>query len=215
LTYANVLASDRKLPAERAAAMGATSFDGLFELGNHRQDVFDSAQLTLQQQFRGQYEWMASYTRSRAFSNSVADLSADDPVLITNNVGRMPWDSPNRLMGWAYLPLPLKNWALPFMVEYHDGFPFSIQDAAGRLNSAINSFRLPAFFELNLHLERRFVYHGHRWAGRVGFNNITNHQNPNVVNNNTESRNFMHFYGGQSRALVFRIRWLGRVERRP
>jgi len=29
------------------------------------------------------------------------------------------------------------------------------------------------------------------------------------VNNNTESRNFMSYYGGQGRTLVFRIRWLG------
>jgi hypothetical protein len=71
------------------------------------------------------------------------------------------------------------------MVEYHDGFPFSIQDDAGRLKGAINSFRLPAFFELNTHIEHRFVLRGHRWAGRVGFNNVTNHKNPTVVNNNT------------------------------
>ncbi len=71
-------------------------------------------------------------------------------------------------------------------------------------------FRLPAFLELNTHIEHRFVFRGHRWAGRVGFNNITNHKNPTVVNNNTESRNFMSYYGGQGRTLVFRIRWLGR-----
>ena len=50
------------------------------------------------------------------------------------------------------------------------------------------------------------------WAGRVGFNNVTNHMNPAVVNSNSDSRNFMHFYGGQSRVLNFRIRWLGKAE---
>src|SRR5207247_3835360 len=76
LTYANVLGPSHKLPLARAAAFGATGFDGLFELGNQRRDVFDSGEITIRQQFRGQYEWLASYTRSRAFSNSVSDLSA-------------------------------------------------------------------------------------------------------------------------------------------
>jgi hypothetical protein len=212
LNYAGLPGFNRKLLTERAAAFGATGFDGVYVLGNGRRDVFDSVQLTLRQEFRGQYEWMASYTRSRAFSNSVADLSVDNPTQISNNVGRMPWDSPNRIIGWGVLPLPRKDWALPFMVEYHDGFPFSVHDDAGRLQGVINSFRLPAFFELNTHLEHRFVFHKQRWAGRAGFNNVTNHKNPNVVNANSESTNFMHFYGGQGRALNFRIRWLGKVE---
>ena len=85
--------------------MGATGFDGWFELGNQRRDVFDSVALTLRQQFRGQYEWMASYTRSRAFSNSVVDVSAYNPTVITENVGRMPWDSPNRFLAWGSFPV--------------------------------------------------------------------------------------------------------------
>ena len=44
-----------------------------------------------------------------------------------------------------------------------------------------NRFRYPFFFELNLHLERRFQFHRNRWAFRFGFNNITDHKNPNVV----------------------------------
>jgi len=33
------------------------------------------------------------------------------------------------------------------------------------------------------------------------------------VNANSDSRYFMHFYGGQGRTLNFRIRWLGKAER--
>ncbi len=44
-------------------------------------------------------------------------------------------------------------------------------------------------------------------------NNLTNHRNPNVVNGNVESRNYMQFYGGQRRSLNFRIRWLGKLNR--
>ena len=81
----------------------------------------------------------------------------------------------------------------------------------GRVVGPVNSYRYPQFFELNLHLERRFVLRNNRWALRAGYNNITNHHNYNVVNNNLSSPRFMGFFGGQTRALNVRIRWLGKV----
>ena len=75
----------------------------------------------------------------------------------------------------------------------------------------VNSWRYPDFFELNLHVEKRFHFRGQRWALRAGFNNITDHQNPNAVNNYIDSPQFLTWYGGQSRAVNFRIRWLGRI----
>jgi hypothetical protein len=75
----------------------------------------------------------------------------------------------------------------------------------------VNSVRFPMFFELNLHVERRMVFRGQKWALRGGFNNLTNHQNPNVVNNVIGGPTFMTYGGGQSRALNFRIRWLGKM----
>jgi hypothetical protein len=131
-------------------------------------------------------------------------------MIISRNVGRMPWDAPNRWISWGYLPLFRRNWALAYLLEARNGYPFSIQDDEGRLVGQINERRFPFFFELNLHVERRFFLKGHRWALRAGFNNITNHRNYDTVNNNTGSPNFLRFYGGQSRSLNFRIRWLGR-----
>jgi hypothetical protein len=72
----------------------------------------------------------------------------------------------------------------------------------------VNGFRFPTFFELNLHLERTFRLRGRNLAVRAGFLNLTGHQNPNTVNNNMASPHFLHFYGGQRRALNFRVRWL-------
>jgi hypothetical protein len=45
--------------------------------------------------------------------------------------------------------------------------------------------------------------------------NITDHRNPNVVNNNIASPHFLTFYGGQNRTLEFRLRWLGSTEKSP
>ena len=178
-----------------------------------RRDVFDSVEITVRQPFRQEYEWMASYARSRALSNAVVDLSIDEPWRIFNNFGRMPWDSPNRILSWGFLPLLRKNWALAYMVECRNGFPFSIHDDEGRQIGMVNGFRYPLFFELNLGIERRFFFRGNRWAGRISSSNVTDHRNPNVVNNNIGSPHFLSFYGGQRRTLEFRLRWLGKAEK--
>jgi hypothetical protein len=177
--------------------------------------VYDSVQVAVRQTFRKQYEWMASYMRSRALSNAVVDISADDPLLVTNNVGRMPWDTPNRLVSWGYLPTPWENWAVAYLTEARNGFPFSVYDSSGHVTGTPNEMRFPRFFELNLHLERRFTFHANRWAFRFGFNNITNHENPNVVNADMSAPDYLHMYGGRGRSLNFRIRWLGKAERKP
>ena len=188
-------------------------FDILYELANRRSDSYDSLELTFRQNFHKEYGWMASYTRSRALSNVVMDISSDEPAIVGANAGLLPWDTPNRFVGWGYLPTFRKNWAVAFLLEYRNGFPFSLQNDAGQIVGDVNSSRYPTFFDLNLHLERKFRFHGQLWALRGGFNNITNHRNPNVVNNNLDSPQFLSFYGGQSRALNFRIRWLGKLAR--
>jgi hypothetical protein len=211
LTYVNSAMSALTLPPyDTPSAFQAQTIDAIYQLNNSRRDVYDSFTATFRQTFHKQYEWLASYTRSRALSNAVLDVSVDDPMLFSTNVGRMPWDAPNRFVSWGYLPTPFENWAIAYLMEARNGFPFSIQDSLGVLKGDPNDFRYPVFFELNLHLERRFVFHRNRWAFRFGFNNITNHKNPNVVNNDTSSPTFLAMYGGQRRALNFRLRWLGK-----
>jgi hypothetical protein len=115
------------------------------------------------------------------------------------------------MLGWSYLPLPFKNWAIAAFVDARNGFPFSIRQDGGTVLGAVNSQRFPTFFELNLHLERRFAFRGHRWAWRMGANNITGRINPDAVNSFAGSSRFGQFYGGTGRSVNFRIRWLGRV----
>jgi outer membrane receptor for ferrienterochelin and colicin len=212
-TYVNQLAPGQPAPAGLAGGFGVSAFDAIYALGNQRRDAYDSLEVTARQTLRRQYGWLASYTRSRAASNAVLDIEIADPIRVLNNFGPMPWDSPHRFVGWAYLPLFWKNWAIASMVETRTGFPFATQ-SAGFLVESLNGRRFPLFFEWNQHLERRFVLRGHRWEFRAGLNNVTNHYNPNVVNANPESANFLRYYGGQRRAVNFRIRWLGRAEAR-
>jgi hypothetical protein len=186
------------------------NIDVIYDLFNSRRDVYDSIELAARQSIRGEYEWMASYTRSRALSNAVLNIGVDTTTQIDQNVGPMPWDAPNRFLGWGYFPTPWPNWALAGMLEARDGFPFSVQHDDGAVVGAMNSHRLPSIFSLDLHLERRLRVGKHRVALRGGFTNITNHRNPTTVNNTIGSPQFMQYFGSSGRHLIFRLRWIGR-----
>ncbi len=210
-TYINQIAPNQAPPPDMVRKYGASVFDAIYALTNDRRDQYDSLEVTFRQTLRTQYGWLASYTRSRAASNAVLDIEVSDPMTVLHNSGPMPWDSPHRLVGWAYLPLFWKDWAVASLLETRTGFPFSIQNGGFAIGD-VNTRRFPAFFEWNLHLERRFVFRSQRWEFRGGFNNLTNRNNPNVVNANADSRSFLQYYGGQRRTLNFRIRWLGKAK---
>jgi len=59
-------------------------------------------------------------------------------------------------------------------------------------------------------VERRIRAWRSEWALRVGFNNLTGHDNPTVVNNNLDSNDYGRFLGSQGRVFTGRIRFLGK-----
>ncbi|MBI4904883.1 MAG: TonB-dependent receptor [Acidobacteria bacterium] len=191
----------------------AVELDANYQLSNYRRDAFDSVAVSVRHSFGDRWEWAASYTRSRALSNAVVDVSVEDPIIVTQNIGPMPWDSPHRLQGWGYLPLLRRNWAVAFLLDTRSGYPFSVQGSDSRIVGDVNSRRFPLYFELNVHIERKFQFRGHQWAWRIGANNITGRINPDTVNNIVDSSQYLRFYGGTGRAFNARIRWLGKVAR--
>ena len=206
--FLNTLAPDAPpslLPLPNGAA------PGLYQLTNLRRDDYDSFQLSLRQTLSGQFEWMASYTRSRALSNGVLDPSLPQPLQILPSLVPMPWDAPNRLLAWAYLPLPWKKWAVSALADVRSGFPFSIRDQSGNVIGSIDSYRYPLTFDLNIAVERMVVLHGYRFALRGGMNNITDRLNPTAVNNVVGAPGFRQFYGAEGRHFVVRIRFFGRA----
>ena len=210
-SYVNALAGPQHLTGiVDFAGDPSPLFDGLYVLSNGRRDSFHSIETAVQQTLDSEHEWMASYTRSSARSNAVVDRNIDDPLLVGNNQGPLPWDAPNRLVSWGFLPTRWKNWSIAYLGEWRSGFPFSIQDPAGNVLGSVDDHRFPTFFELNLFAERRMTIRGYRIGIRGGFINITGHNNPNVVNNVAGSPDFYKMYGGQRRALNFRIRFFGK-----
>lgn len=189
------------------------SLPGAYKLANQRRDDFDSLQFKVRQTFSGQYEWMASYTFSRAKSDAILDPNTLVPLQVVSYLAPMPWDSPNRFLGWAYAPLPWKNWAVAALVDARSGFPFSIADQTGAISGAVDSRRYSFNFDLNLAIERTITLHGYRFALRGGVNNLTNQNNATAVNNVIGSPQYLHFFGYEGRHFVVRIRFFGRAKK--
>ncbi len=210
-SYLNQIEDGVAPPGQLAPQLPGAIWDAIYNLTNDRVDNYRSVSFTVRQNIQRQYEWMASYTFSQALSNTVVDINVDDPISVLDNAGRMPWDTPHRVVSWAYLPIPWKNWAVSSFVEYRTGYPYNVVRDDGTLVGGVSSHRFPYYLEMNLHLERRFQFRGHRWAFRFGANNITNRRNADVVINNPGSPRFGRFFGGVGRSTNFRIRWLGKI----
>ena len=185
---------------------------GNFQLQSTREDHYDAVQLALRKHFRGSYVLFGSYTRSKTRSDQVLDFNADNPIFSPQAAGPYPWDTPNRFISWGLLPffkLPLiKKLDLAYSAEWRTGFDFSVVNDQVQLVGPPGSQRFPNYFSLNLHLEKRFHAFGHYLAIRAGFDNITGHQNPTVVNNDINSPQFLTFSNFTGRAFTARIRLL-------
>jgi hypothetical protein len=208
--YESSVPVSEQLPAILNGAPNPGAITAYYQLSNDRQDKYDSAEISVRQPLKGRFEWMFSYTRSRALSNAVLDRSIDQPLTVLNNTGPLPWDAPNRIVSWGYVPTWRKNWALAYLLDWHTGFPFSVQDQYGQLAGSADDHRFAQFFELNMYAERQLTVRGYGLAVRGGLNNITGHQNANIVDNVVGGPTFLHQSGGQARAINFRLRFLGK-----
>jgi len=204
--YTNALPVAQQFPAVLAGAPNPGPITADYLLTNQRQDHYDSAEISIGQPLNGRFQWLVSYTRSSAESNAVIERSIDQPLTVASDTGPLPWDAPNRLLSWGYLPTWKKNWSLGYMLDWHSGLPFSIQDNYGQLVGTVDSKRLPQFFELNVFLERLLTIRGYRLGVRGGLNNVTGHFNPTLVDNVAGSPIFLSEYNGQPRALNFQVR---------
>jgi len=126
----------------------------------------------------------------------------------------VPWDSPNRLLAWGYLPLPWKNWAISVLADMRSGFAFSVRDQNGLIAGAADSYRYPLDFDLNLAIERMVTLRGYRFALRGGVDNMTNQASPTAVNNVIGAPQYLRFLGDEGRHFVVRIRFFGRARKK-
>jgi hypothetical protein len=206
--FVNPLAPDAPpslLPLPGGASGGADL------LTNLRRDDYDSATLSLHQTFSGQFEWSAAYTHSRAISNVLVDPNSPQPLDLLAGLVPLPWNVPDRVVAWAYLPLPWKNWAISTLADLRSGFPFPVRDQTGVVTGPVDSYRYPMNFDLNIAVERMVTFHGYRFALRGGVDNATGSANPTAVNNVIGAPQYLQFLGDEGRHFVVRIRFFGRA----
>ena len=186
---------------------------GLFTLQNGRRDKYDAATVSFRHTFQQHYPLFFSYMHSKARSNAVLDSTLDLPFFSPQLPGPLPWDSPNRVLFWGASPFRLP-WIhaleLDYSFDWRTGYPYNLIDLGQELVGLPGQARFPDFAALNLHVEKRFHLFGFEWALRGGFNNITNRQNPLIVDNNIDSPTFGAFGDFQRRAFTGRIRFLGK-----
>ncbi|MBZ5525618.1 MAG: hypothetical protein LAP21_25630, partial [Acidobacteriia bacterium] len=186
--------------------------DGTSILKNNRQDRYDAIQFSARHEIKRGYPMMVSYTRSWARTNEVLDFGPDNPTFGSQVSGPQPWDAPNQVVSYGTMPLfwKLKKFDLAYSFLWRTGFPFITVNDFQQLVEGPAAHRFPDFMTLNPAVERKFTFHGYRWAGRVGMDNVTNRSNPIFVNNITTSPFFLQFVGLSHRTFNGRIRFLGK-----
>jgi len=184
-------------------------FTGRFILESARRDRYDAVLVSVRHSFKGGHIIYASYTRSTARSNAVLDFNVDNPYFSPQAGGPLPWDTPNRVLAWGILPL-IKQFDLAYTLDWRSGFPFSVVNEDQQLVGPPDRLRYPAFFSLNVALEKRVSLFGFRWEIRGGFDDITDRQNPYAVDNNIDSPTFLTYGSIGGRSLTGQVRLLGK-----
>jgi Carboxypeptidase regulatory-like domain/TonB dependent receptor len=224
------VALERKLPfaiylkAEFIQRQGTHEFvydtrtggiSGNFVLQNTREDRYNAFHVTLRHSFREGFSMSGSYTRSSAHSNQALDFNVDGNLLSRQQPGPYPWDTPSRFLTWGYLPfftLPIiHKMEIAYSAEARTGFPFNEFTDQEQLIGRPGSHRFPAYFSLNVQLEKRFHLLGYYLALRGGFDNITGRCNPFYVDSVIDPAHpAPTFAACQGRAFTSRIRFLGK-----
>ncbi len=125
--------------------------------------------------------------------------------------GPLPWDTPNRVLSWGWLPVPkFKRIDFVYAFEWRNGFPFLPVDANRALVASATYPRFPDYLSFSPGIEIRFHVYKYYLGLRGVLENATSHKNPLIVNNVIDSPFFRTFGEFQGRSLTARIRIIGR-----
>jgi hypothetical protein len=181
-----------------------------FQLTNNRTENYRAITVAARKEWLRGYPVFLSYTRSAAHANQILDFSVDNLVFGPQVAGPLPWDAPNQLVSWGWLPLHFWKLDFAYSALWRSGFPFLAVNNQNALVPSAGFFRFPDFVMIDPAIERKFTFHHYLFAVRVGINNITNNENPSSVINDIQSPAFRSFSGFGRRTLNGRIRLLGR-----
>ncbi len=192
---------------------GTAALAGDYLLTNRREDRYSSEEFDARKYFKNEYTVYVSYTHSSARTSAALDYLPTPSELGSQQSGPQPWDVPNRMISWGWLPVPfarLRNrWDFVYLLDEHTGFPYTAVNAAEEVVGAAGGQRFPDFVNFSPGLEWKFHFRGQYWGLRGIMQNATNSADPVVVNNVVDSPEFGIFSELQGRAFTARIRLIG------
>ena len=183
---------------------------GNYVLTNHRRDSDYSAEIEARRSFAGGYTLFAAYTHSSARTNAAIDYVPTLTMLGPQQSGPLGWETPNRVLSWGWLPVPVpqlkKRWDFVYTVDWHTGFPYTEVDANSQVVGAAGALRFPNYVAISPGLEWRFHFHHYYFGLRGVMENMTNSNDPLVVNNVQGSSQYGSFSEYLGRVLTARLR---------
>jgi hypothetical protein len=192
---------------------GPAAISGNYLLTNARQDHYNSFEVDGRREFADAYTVFFAYTHASARTNAALDYLPTPSPLGAQQGGPLPWDSPNRVISWGWLPVPWawlrKRWDIVYTFDRRTGFPYTAVNAAQRVVGTAGSYRFPDFLNFSPGLEWKFHFHGAYYGLRGVMENATGSTNPAMVNADVDSPEFGTFSEPQGRAFTARIRLIG------
>ena len=189
---------------------GPSQLLGNYALTNTRDDHDRLEEIDARHTFAHGYTLFGAYAHSSAHTNSAIDYVPTVSMLGPQQSGPLPWDNPNRILSWGWLPfdVPLfrKNWDFVYTLDWHTGFPYTSVDANYLVAGAAGSHRFPKYTDFSPGLEWRFHFRGSYFGLRGVIENINDSGDYFVVNNNVDSPQYGTFTEPLGRALTARLR---------
>ncbi len=185
------------------------SFFGNYVLTNQRTSNYHAETITLRHNFPHGYVVYGAYTRSQATTNAAVTYSPTIGELGPQQPGPEAWNVPNRLLAWGWLPTFFKEWDLVYALDYRTGLPYTAINADQVVVGKPNSYTFPVYMTFDPGVEWKFHFGGYYFGLRGFFENITDRQNPMVIQNNIDSPEFGVPTEPLGRALSARLRLIG------
>jgi len=187
-----------------------STLSGNFALTNGREDHDNLVEIEARRSFVGGYALFGAYTHATARTNAAIEYYPTVTMLGPQQIGPLPWDSPNRVLSWGWVPLLLpwfkRNWDLVYTADWRTGFPFTAINANQQVVGEAGGQRFPNYLSLSPGLEWRFHFRGAYFGLRGVVENINNSGDFYTVNNVTDSPHYGQFTQPLGRAFTTRIR---------
>jgi hypothetical protein len=192
---------------------GPSAVSGNYLLSNARTDRYNAWEIQARRLFANGYTLFGAYTHASAHTNAALDYMPAPSPLGPQQSGPLPWDVPNRVLSWGWLPVDLpwfrKRWDFVYTYEWHTGIPITSVNAAQQVVGAVGAHRFPNYVNFSPGIEWKFHFRGQYWGLRGVLENAFDADNPIVVNNVVDSSQYLTFSNFQGRALTARIRLIG------